>query len=110
MQIIERRTTTAHPAIEPWMDDTKVTLRLWKGRLCSWPGNVQNWIEKDKSGELSVQHAPVIGHVPCVRLVNGTTAKVMQELPANIRTILGLHNMAVVVRRNDLTPFVRNLL
>jgi len=110
MRTEERRSANIDPGqSQDWMDPNRITLRFWKGRLCTWRGNVQKWIEQDRSGEISVLNAPVVGHVPCVRLVNGTSAKVMSELPRNVVGVLQ-SGMAVVMRRADLPERAQTLL
>jgi hypothetical protein len=84
-----------------------VTMRLWKGRLCVWPGNVQRWIEEDESNELSVRKAPVIGHVPATRLQYGTAERMLREMPGNIANWLR-EGMPVVVQKAQLPTWSNN--
>ena len=61
----------------------KWTLRLWKGRLCIWPGNVQNQIHKDDHGELVVPNVHALA-----RFEYGQAQRLLRSLGDHIASLL----------------------
>lgn len=88
----------------PTLDTNRVTMRLHKGRLCLWPGNVQRWIERNKADELVVDHYPCIGHVAAAKVDNAE--EVYEALPSSMQNWLA-SGMAVVIGREHLPETVR---
>ena len=85
------------PAAQPV---PKVTLRLWKGRLCIWPGNQQRNITKDANHEL------VVKDVHAIRLVNRETDRALGLMEPRIKALLE-QSFAIVLPASDLPSSVQ---
>jgi hypothetical protein len=90
------------------LDDSKVTLRWHKGRLCIWPDNTIRWIERNDADELVVDKMPAP-----TRLEWGTAEKVLRDMAENPTTrnfAQALRDgMAVVMRKAELPKFATML-
>ena len=87
----------------------KVTLKLDKGRLATWPGNCTRWIKTSPSGDAVVDGVPGQGHVIATRLQPTTALRVIGALPQNIANVLR-QGMPVVLKRAEVPEFVNVLI